>query len=904
MIGRVVSHYRIVEQIGEAASGVVYTAQDLHLKRTVVIRILRDESTADPSREISFIEEAKAASALNHPHIASIYDIDRADDVHFIAMEYVRGKPLNQLISRKGLPIGEALKYAVQIADALASAHSAGILHRELKPENVIISDTGLAKVLDFGLAKLTETAGAPPAVRNATAETDTAGLRVGSSGNLAAYLSPEQAQARPADRRSDIFSFGAILYEMLAGKPAFLGRTPPDAADAVVNSQPTPLRELVGGLPQEVERVVNRCLRKDPNRRFQLMEDLKLTLEELRDEWDSHTLTAAPQPPVPRRANRNRRALVVAGALVLAAAAVPGWLLVRRLTRPAAPQFKLIQLTRDSGVTETPALSPNGKLVAYASDRYNGENLDLWVQHVDGGGAVRLTTHPANDHSPAFSPDGTQIAFYSERDGGGIYFMPALGGDARLIAKGGRLPRFSPDGRQIAYYISPQGGITGSRMFVVSADGSTTTQLQPGFDAAAVPVWTPKGDGLLFFGSHPTEGGDVWMAPLSGGKPIKTGAGPILQRQGVEIKTLDALSADGDRLYFTGSFGDSTNIWRIGLNPRSWQVTGPAERLTSGTAELHSSLAGSGRVVFTAAARTSRLYTIPIDPNGAVQGELASFTAGGAQDTSCDISEDGGTVVFRSNKSGTIDVWIREVKTGIERPLTSSPESESMPRISADAAMVAFSVMRNQKRVLFTVPVAGGAAEELCADCGPPAGWSRDGKKIFYTRIAQFRPEIHVFDLATRKSAPVIVHEKLPLYGGRVAPGNRWISFKADLDVARTAVFIAPLRDGAPTPASEWVQVTAGRSWDDLPRWSSNGNLIYFTSDRDGFRCIWARRLHPETKQPQGEPFAIAHLHTMQLSMSNLSLAEFELASGQSRLVFPMAELRGNVWLMEPGNY
>lgn len=904
MIGRVVSHYRIVEQIGEAASGIVYTAQDLHLKRTVVIRILRDETTSDPDREISFIEEAKAASALNHPHIASIYDIDRTEDVHFIAMEYVRGRALDKALPRKGYPIEEALKYGVQIADALASAHSAGILHRAMKPENIIISDTGLAKVIDFGLAKLTEPEVARPESRDATTETDTARLRVGSSGNYAAYLSPEQAQGKTADRRSDIFSFGALLYEMLSGKPPFLGQTPADAADAVVNSQPRPLREVVDGLPLEIERVVNRCLRKDPNRRFQLMEDLKLTLEELREEWDSHTLTTAPPPAIPKPSRRGRGVLMIAGALALAAAAYPGWLLVRKLMRPAAPQFKLIQLTRDSGVTETPALSPDGKLVAYASDRYNGENLDLWVQHVDGGGAVRLTTHLANDHSPAFSPDGTQIAFYSERDGGGVYLMPALGGEARLIARGGRLPRFSPDGRQIAYYVSPQGGITGSRMFVVSADGSATTQLQPEFAAAAVPVWTPQGDGLLFFGIHPSEGGDVWMAPLRGGKPIKTGAGPILQRQGVEIKTLDALSPDGDYLYFTGSFGDSTNIWRLSLAPGSWQAAGPAERLTSGTAELHSSLARSGRVAFTAAARTSRLYTIPIDAGGAVQGELTGFTAGGAQDTSCDISEDGGTVVFRSNKSGTIDIWIRDVKSGAERALTASPESESMPRISADATQVAFSVMRNQKRVLFVVPVAGGAAEELCTDCGPPAGWSRDGKQIFYTLVKEYRPEIHVFDLATRQSSPVLAHEKLPLYGGRVAPGNRWVSFKGDFDVARTAIFVAPLRAGAPTPVSEWVQVTEGRSWDDLPRWSPDANLIYFTSDRDGFRCIWARRLHPQTKQPQGEPFAVAHLHTMQLSMSNLSLAEFELASGQGRLVFPMAELRGNVWLMEPGDY
>jgi Tol biopolymer transport system component len=903
MTGRVLSHYRIVARIADGPAGAAYTAEDLRLKRTVVLRLLPKPARTDDHAAV--LAEAKAASALNHPHIAAVYDIDQSDDTDFIAVEYVRGKPLGEAIPRRGMEVSAALKYGIQICDALAAAHADGMVHRDLKPDNIMISESGLAKVLDFGLSKLSEPLRVTPARRRDPASSDgTTGERNAARGNHTTYLAPEQAEGRKGDRRSDIFSFGAILYEMLSGRPAFSGETEADALAAAAGSSPKPLRELVVGIPAEIERMVNRCLRKDPNRRFQLAEDLKLTLEELLEEWDAGTLTpTVPATPVRGPAAPGRRNWwVVASLLVAAGVLYPAWRWARLRLAPTKAPFKLVQLTRDSGVTETPALSPDGRLVAYASDRENGENLDLWVQHIDGGGAVRLTSHPAADHSPSFSPDATQIAFYSERDGGGVYVVPALGGEARLIAKGGRLPRFSPDGGNIAYYQSPQGGITGSQLFVVTVDGAVNTPLQAGFAAAAVPVWTPAGDGLLFFGIHPTEGGDVWMTSLDGKRLVRTGAGAILQKQGVEIKTLDALSATGDALYFTGSFGDSTNIWRLPIEPGSWRVTEPAERLTSGAAEMHSSLSRLGRVVFTAASRGSRVYTIPVDGAANVRGELSGFTAGGAQDTSCDISADGRVVVFRSNKSGNIDIWVREVKSARERPLTSSPEAESMPRLSADGQRVAYSVMRDGKRVLYTVPVRGGAPEELCEDCGPPAGWSRDGARILYTRIVDYRPQIHSIDVATRIRRPVLVHPKLPLYGGRVSPDNQWFSFKADLDVARTAVFVAPLEETGATPEARWVRVTEGSSWDDLPRWGPGGDILYFTSDRDGFRCIWARRLDPVSKEPKGVPFPIVHLHQMQLSMSNLSLAEFELASGLGRLVFPMAELRGNVWLLEPG--
>jgi serine/threonine protein kinase len=261
MTGQTISHYTVLDKLGQGGMGVVYQARDTRLDRLVALKFLPPEKLADPDRKARFIREARAASALNHPNIITIYDIAQVEvgqavpPADFIVMEYVAGKTLSQLISPKGLPPKEALKYALQIADALAAAHAKGIIHRDLKPGNIMVTEDGLVKVLDFGLAKLTEPSG--PGESTATAVVGTV-----------AYMSPEQAEGIKVDARSDIFSFGAVLYEMLAGRRAFSG---------LMREQPAPLVDV----PPELDNIVARCLRKNPNDRFQRAADLKQALEE-----------------------------------------------------------------------------------------------------------------------------------------------------------------------------------------------------------------------------------------------------------------------------------------------------------------------------------------------------------------------------------------------------------------------------------------------------------------------------------------------------------------------------------------------------------------------------------------------------------------------------------------------
>jgi serine/threonine protein kinase/tetratricopeptide (TPR) repeat protein len=319
MIGRTISHYEITEKLGEGGMGVVYKARDSRPKRFVALKVLPAEKVTDPERKQRFVQEARAASALNHPNIVTVYDIDQSDGIDFIAMEYVEGKTLDALIGRKGLKLNEALKYSIQIADALAKAHAVGIVHRDLKPGNVMVTEDGRVKVLDFGLAKLTEAASSPEDSTRTMQQSTEVGVIVGT----AAYMSPEQAEGKKVDPRSDIFSFGSMLYEMLTGRRAFRRDNPALTLAAVLHLEPPP---LPAEIPPELERAVTRCLRKDPARRFQTMADLKVTLEELKAESDFGKLSSAPAPPHPRKNRFPRATLAATAVLALAAGGVFVW--------------------------------------------------------------------------------------------------------------------------------------------------------------------------------------------------------------------------------------------------------------------------------------------------------------------------------------------------------------------------------------------------------------------------------------------------------------------------------------------------------------------------------------------------------------------------------------------------
>ena len=580
MIDQTLLHYRIIEKIGEGGMGVVFKAVDTHLDRPVAIKILPPDKVADPERKQRFIQEAKAASALRHPNIVVIHDIAFDGGRDFMVMEFVEGQSLDGLIGRKGLKLNEALGFAVQVADGLAKAHAAGIIHRDLKPTNVMVTNDGLVKILDFGLAKLAED-------RPEKASTMTLGreekLRTeeGCVVGTAAYMSPEQAEGKKVDARSDVFSFGAVLYEMLTGRRAFGRDSRMKTLAAVLNEDPKPASAVSETVPPELDRILNRCLRKDPQRRWQTLSDLKIALQDLKEESESGKLQAA------FPAARRKRSFVPPAAAAVLLVAVAALILKFVVFKPAGTvEYDITPLTYDSGFTGQPTLPHEGNLMAFASDRGESSNYDIWVQQVSGGRPLRLTDHPADDWMPSFSPDGSRIAFRSERDGGGIYIVDALGGESRRIADGGFVPKFSPDGRYIAFVaIPPSLEARLYRIFLVSPRGGDPQPFHHDFYPQMIaqggsPVWSPDGKHLIFRGRRVDDPRSVdwWAAPADGGEAVRTRAAENLD---LTAPVHYPVGWAGDHIYYVaGTTIEGVNLVRTAIDPKTLAVKGPAAKM------------------------------------------------------------------------------------------------------------------------------------------------------------------------------------------------------------------------------------------------------------------------------------------------------------------------------------
>jgi eukaryotic-like serine/threonine-protein kinase len=905
MRGHTLSHYQILEEIGQGGMGVVYKARDTRLDRLVAIKVLPTEAVSDPDRTRRFVQEARAASALNHPNIVHIYAIDQHDGVDFIAMEYVVGGTLADLLTRSRLKLKDVLRHGVQIADALARAHAAGIVHRDVKPANVMVTADGHVKLLDFGLAKLVEADAGETTGRTRTAHPRTdEGTIVGTVG----YMSPEQAEGRPLDARSDIFSFGAVLYEMVTGRRAFQGETRVATVSAILEREPQPARDIVEDVPPELERLIARCLRKDRDRRVQHMVDVKLALEDLKEDSESGRLPA--HAAAPRRRDHARVTLaVLALAVAVTAAAIVVWR--ARDPRPLEPPV-LTQLTSDPGLARDPALSHDGKLLAYASDRAGEGNLDIWVRQVGGGDPIRLTHDTADESEPTFSPDGTTIAFRSNRDGGGIYVVSALGGAPRKIATAGRRPRFSPDGSLIAYWIGEIGGGAAfsapgyCRIYVIPTSGGPPRQVRPEFVGAAYPEWTPDGRHLLFLGNRDLtlavdESIDWWVTPLDEGTPVATGAFTITRAHGLNGTMLVYPWAlipsgwqDDQSLIFSARSGDSRNLWRLRISPSTWRVTGRPERLTSSPAiedgPSIASSAGTTRVAFASLIENSDLWSVPhgwtrphlTDPTRAEAG-LRRLTHGLEADFHPAASPDGRRIAFVSARTRHDEIWLKDVGTGTDTVLTASQGNKYTPKFSPEGTRISFATHQGGKWDIYVVPAVGGTADLVCDDCGQATDWSPDGKYLIGNSVDG---RLFLVDLSARRRVDLIDLSARWFAGGYFSPDGRWITF---LEVpARQR--IAPFNGETAPDERSWATVPG-----ELGEWFPDGTAVYGVSSLDGFNCLWAQRLDPATKRPVGDPVAIFHSHS-----ARHTIAHARLARTPEGLVFGRTEQTGNIWLAE----
>ncbi len=771
------SHYEILEKLGEGGMGVVYKARDTRLDRFVALKVISPDPKADPDRRHRFVLEAKAASALNHPGIVTVHEIAREGDVDFIVMEHVPGRTLDQLIPRDGMRVRDALACGVQIADALAAAHAAGIVHRDLKPANLMITEAGRVKVLDFGLAKLREHG--PVSEDDPTERVKT---KEGTILGTCAYMSPEQAEGRTVDPRSDIFSFGLVLYEMLTGQRAFRRDSKIATLAAILREDPAPPRERNEEVPPELERIVLRCLRKDPARRFQTMADLKVALAELKEESDSGKLAGGSRSPEGRRHRRMPGVALAAGVLALGA----GVVLLRHSSRAGSRGEQVtpaVPLTSFAGRVFDPALSPDGNEVAFVWSGEKQASFDLYLKLVGPGTPIRLTNEPGRESSPAWSPDGRQIAFLrSGPSRSSLVVIPALGGPERTVVEAEGLGlglAWSPDGQSL---FVARGDAPGkpAGIFVVSVGAGTmrrlTTPPAEAWSGDISPALSPDGRTLAFARSLTRSNSNIYVVPLSEGLEAtgeprrltfeeRASGDPVFSQDGTKIifsaggrgsdsdtslmvipvsgsgeKAERVPGTDGGesatlsrqgRLVFLRWLRDE-NVWR--LRPADGRPGVPERFIASTRKDIDPAFAADGRRLLFASDRSGMQEVWICEADGSNDVQLtslpATMTSGGRW------SPDGRMVVFVSNIEGQMELYLTTPNGTTPQRLTSNPAHDSAPRFSRDGKWCYFASNREDGFQIWKMPPEpGGAPVRVTRGGGYAAIESTDGRTLYYTK-------------------------------------------------------------------------------------------------------------------------------------------------------------------------
>ena len=903
MTGSTVGHYEIHEKLGEGGMGVVYRARDVLLNRSAALKFLPTDNagqTEPEEKRRRFVQEAQSASALNHPNIITIYEVAKAGDRDFIAMELVQGQPLDKMIGRKPLPLNTAIACGIQIADALAAAHAAGIVHRDLKPGNVMVGDSGRVKVLDFGLAKLMAGAASSTDVSQ-TVLAESPKTVQGTIMGTVAYMSPEQAEGRPVDHRSDIFSFGALLYEMLTARRAFQGESTVSTLAAILTAEPAPLSADASGLPRELVRIVSRCMRKQPEKRWQSIADVRIALEEVKQDLDAGRLDAPPAS-VPAR----RRLWIPVAAAALGAAALTGLLAWRaRPVAPAVDLWRVLRLTADAGATIFPAISRDGKLVTYVSDRTTPESMDLWVQQIDTGDPVQLTRGLGACRDPAFSPDGSKIVLHCGAEPGAIYVVPTFGGLPKRLADG-EWPQFSPDGSQVSYKApASAGGNAPPSIWTVAANGGTAKEIKIGKSLGGIPVWSPDGKGLLFIGFGDVSDGkddrDWYYVAADTGAVTPSGARQRLDAAGLELgRNLGVTS--GGMLFAEGNI-ESTSIYRLPFDAGFQKATGSPVPLIVGAGFSFSPTASQDgrRIAFAVGNNmTSNIWRAPLDAKtGQVAGAAVRITSGLDLSLTPSPSRDGKRLAYLGGSRRSPEIRIRELETGTDQRLAEAKDW-SYVSLSQDGSTVAFSSDVRNGSAVYSVPAAGGIPKRLCAACGRPVEWSADRTKILLDNAGTEHREIQVLDVASGQSKPLLKHSEFGLNMPRLSPDGRLLTFTALRPGRARRIYLVPFT-GEPVPEKDWTVLVDGSDLDRQPFWGPSGNLVYFMSDRDGSRCIWAQRVDTSTRQPLGAPFAVHHMHTFRYNLNDLGdPAGVGLSVANGQLFYASFELQSNIWLAE----